>query len=86
MHVDALPSEDETQKKSGSEKPKEPKSPALKPRISHLPFRLRFAKARLDAQLQKFPDVPKKLHVRIPSINALSQIPMYAKFLKEILS
>jgi len=27
----------------------------------------------------------KKLHVNVPFINALSQIPLYAKFLKEIL-
>jgi len=28
----------------------------------------------------------KKLHVNVPFINALSRMPLYAKFLKEILS
>jgi len=46
----------------------------------------RFAKTRLDSQFVKFLDVLKKLHVNIPFINALSQILMYVKFLKEILS
>jgi len=33
-----------------------------------------------------FPDVLEKLHVNVPFINALSQMSMFAKFLKEILS
>jgi len=28
----------------------------------------------------------KKLHVNVPFLDALSQMPLYAKFLKEILS
>ena len=28
----------------------------------------------------------KKLHVKVPFIDALSQMPLYAKFLKEIIS
>jgi len=51
-----------------------------------LPFLQRFAKAKLDYQFDKFLDVLKKLHMNIPFINVLSQIPMYAKFLKDILS
>jgi len=39
-----------------------------------------------DFQFVKFLDVLTKLHVNIAIIDTLSQMPMYAKFLKEILS
>jgi len=51
-----------------------------------LPFPQRFAKAKLDSQFGKFLDMLKKLHVNVPFLDALSQMPLYAKFLKEILS
>jgi len=51
-----------------------------------LPFPQRFAKTKLDAQFEKFLDALKKLHVNIPFINASSYMPMFAKFLKEVLS
>ncbi|XP_073137475.1 uncharacterized protein [Henckelia pumila] len=43
-------------------------------------------KAKLDAQFSKFLEVFKKLNINIPFVNALMQMPSYAKFLKEILS
>jgi len=49
-------------------------------------FPQRFAKAKLDSQFGKFLDVLKKLHVNVPFLDALSEMPLYAKFLKEILS
>jgi len=51
-----------------------------------LPFPQRFAKAKLDSQFGKFLDMFKKLHIDVPFLDALSQMPFYAKFLKEILS
>jgi len=48
----------------------------------HLPFLQRFVKAKLDAQFAKFLDVLKKLNVTIHFIDALSQMPIYANFLK----
>jgi len=44
------------------------------------------AKAKLDLQFGKFLAVLKKLYISIPFTDALSQMPSYAKFLKEILS
>jgi len=44
------------------------------------------AKAKLDLQFEKFLEVLKKLYINIPFIEALSQMPSYAKLLKEILS
>jgi len=48
-----------------------------------LPFTQRFAEVKLDHQFGKFLDMLKKLHVNVSSINALSQMPLYAKFLKK---
>ena len=50
------------------------------------PLPQRFVKAKLDSKFGKFLDMLKKLHVNIPFLDALSQMPLYAKFLKEILS
>jgi len=44
------------------------------------------AKAKLDLQFGKFLEVLKKLFINIPFTDALSQMPSYAKFLKEMLS
>jgi len=51
-----------------------------------LPFPQRFARAKIESQFGKFVDMLKKLHVNVPFLDALSQIPLYAKFFKEILS
>jgi len=40
--------------------------------------------AKLDSQFSKFLDMLRKLHVNIPFLDALSQMPLYAKFLKGI--
>ncbi|KAJ9164304.1 hypothetical protein P3X46_023900 [Hevea brasiliensis] len=46
----------------------------------------KFQKAKLDKKFGKFLEVLKKLYINVPFIDALSQMPSYAKFLKEILS
>ncbi|XP_073137045.1 uncharacterized protein [Henckelia pumila] len=43
-------------------------------------------KAKQDSQFSKFLEVFKKLNINIPFVDALMQMPRYAKFLKEILS
>ncbi|XP_058003683.1 uncharacterized protein LOC131180089 [Hevea brasiliensis] len=68
--------EEEARKKK---KPPEPYQPPL-------PFPQRFLEARLDKQFGKFLEVLQKLYINIPFIEALSQMPSYAKFLKDILS
>jgi len=84
--VAPLPSGSEPQDKRESEKPKELKTLHPKPYMPSLPFSQRFAKAKLDAQFDKFLDMFKRLHVNVPLLDILSQIPLYATFLKEILS
>ena len=40
----------------------------------------------MDKQFWKFLDVFRKLHINIPFAEALEQMPIYAKFMKDILS
>ncbi|XP_022860055.1 uncharacterized protein LOC111380658 [Olea europaea var. sylvestris] len=58
----------------------------IKPYGLPVPFPQRLQKRKLEEQFAKFLDIFRKLHVNIPLIEALSQIPNYAKILKEILS
>jgi len=81
-----LPHESELEKKREVEKEKETKSLPPKPYIPPLPFSQRFARAKIESQFGKFHDMLKKLHVNVPFLDALSQMPLYAKFLKKILS
>jgi len=68
------------------EVPKDPKTISLKRYILPLPFPQRMTKAKLDMQFGKFLDVLKKPNINIPFTEVLTQMPSYAKFLKEIMS
>ncbi|XP_078178563.1 uncharacterized protein LOC144572763 [Carex rostrata] len=56
------------------------------PYIPPVPFPRRLAENKLNAQFAKFTEVIKGLHITIPFTEALTQMPTYAKFLKDILS
>jgi len=45
---------------------------------------LRLAKLNLEAEFNKFVNILKKICIKIPFAEALSRMPLYAKFLKEI--
>ena len=51
-----------------------------------LPYPQRFQKKNMDAQFTKFLDIFKKIHINIPFVDALEQMPNYVKFMKDILS
>ena len=51
-----------------------------------VPFPQRLQKARREEQFSKFLDIFKKIEINIPFVEAINQMPNYAKFLKEILS
>ncbi|XP_019266333.1 PREDICTED: uncharacterized protein LOC109243797 [Nicotiana attenuata] len=51
-----------------------------------LPFPQKQRKEKLDKQFGRFLDVLNQVHVNLPFTVVLSQMPAYAKFLKEILS
>ena len=72
--------EGESIKLLGEKTIKESEKPLDKTKV---PFPLRLAKLNLEAQFNKFVDMFKKICINIPFAEALSQIPLYAKFLKE---
>ena len=56
---------------------------AYKPDV---PFLKRLQKAKIEEQFSRFLDMFKKIEINIPFAKALTQMPNYAKFLKDILS
>ena len=51
-----------------------------------VPFPQRLQKAKLEEQFSKFLHMFKKIEINIPFFEALTQMPQYAKFMKDILS
>ncbi|XP_060968766.1 uncharacterized protein LOC115696762 [Cannabis sativa] len=51
-----------------------------------IPYPQRLHKNKMDKQFLKFLEIFKKLHINIPFIEALEQMPTYLKFMKDILS
>ncbi|XP_016178500.1 uncharacterized protein LOC107620930 [Arachis ipaensis] len=51
-----------------------------------MPYPQRLQKASKDKQFSKFLEVFRKLQINIPFAEALEQMPLYAKFMKELLS
>ncbi|XP_058784356.1 uncharacterized protein LOC131659140 [Vicia villosa] len=74
--------EDENEEASEKEKPYVPPPPYKPP----IPYPQRLAKSKNEGQFKKFVELLKQLNVTIPFIEAITQMPSYAKFLKEILS
>ncbi|KAG9446884.1 hypothetical protein H6P81_013012 [Aristolochia fimbriata] len=54
--------------------------------VDTLPYPERDKKDKLEDKFSKFVDIFKKLEINIPFVEALMQMPQYAKFLKEVLS
>ncbi|XP_062118983.1 uncharacterized protein LOC133832688 [Humulus lupulus] len=50
------------------------------------PFPQCFQKQKFDSQFKKFLDMLKQLHINIPLVEALEQMPNYVKFMKDILT
>ena len=51
-----------------------------------IPFPKRLQRPKMEEQFFKFLDMFKKIEINIPFVEALSQMPNYEKFLKDILS
>ncbi|XP_055959793.1 uncharacterized protein LOC130014857 [Mercurialis annua] len=58
----------------------------LKPYAPKLPYLQRMKKVEDDKNFSKFLDMFRKIHINIPLTEAISQMPKYAKYLKEIIS
>ena len=71
------------QLKGSNDQKKKEGVPAYTPAV---PFPQRLQKSRREEQFSKFLDIFKKIEINIPFAEVISQMPLYAKFLKEILS
>ena len=69
-------------KESNDQKKKEG-VPAYAPAV---PFPQRLQKSKREKQFSKLLDIFKKIEINIPFAEVISQMPLYAKFLKEVLS
>ncbi|KAL5544977.1 hypothetical protein UlMin_008761 [Ulmus minor] len=62
------------------------KPPKLVPEVPPPPFPQRLRKANQDKQFGKFLEILKQLHINIPLVEALQQMPNYVKFMKDVLT
>ncbi|KAL4397156.1 hypothetical protein AHAS_Ahas01G0163700 [Arachis hypogaea] len=60
-----------------------PKAPEYKPKM---PYPQRLQKETKDKQFSKFLEIFRKLQINIPFAKVLEQMPIYAKFMKDLLS
>ncbi|XP_050878874.1 uncharacterized protein LOC127082692 [Lathyrus oleraceus] len=78
------PTKDGKEDEIGKAKDKEPPyvpPPSYKP---HIPCPQRLVKSKNEGQFKKFVELLKQLNITIPFTEAITQMPSYAKFLKEI--
>ncbi|XP_027351012.1 uncharacterized protein LOC113862053 [Abrus precatorius] len=81
----------ETEKDTAEEKDKCQEETVEKPHvvkefIPPLPYPARLKKDKDDEQFGKFLSLFRQLHINLPFVDALAQMPKYAKFLKDLLS
>ncbi|GJV26142.1 DNA-directed DNA polymerase [Tanacetum coccineum] len=60
--------------------------PSSEVQMPPIPFPRRLRKEKEEAQLKKFLENLKQLHINLPFIEAIAQMPKYAKFLKGLLT
>ncbi|XP_057719591.1 uncharacterized protein LOC130934020 [Arachis stenosperma] len=63
-----------------------PPKPVLKPYVPKAPYPQRLRKDGKDGQFSKFLEFFKRLQINISFAEALEQMPLYAKFLKELIT
>ena len=68
-------SREETRKQTKTDEP-----------VIPIPYPQRMKKGKLEKQLAKFLDIFKKLHINIPFLEALENMPSYVIFMKKILA
>ena len=64
----------------------DPRPRVVEPYRPPIPFPQCLAKVKLEAKFEKFLEILKKLQINIAFLDVISEMPSYAKFLKEILS
>lgn len=68
------------------EAPTERVSPPVKPYRPPVPYPQRLIRAKEEHKYGKFLEMLKKFHINIPFLEAITDMPSYAKFLKDLLS
>ena len=80
----------ETEKQVQTEQPEKSCEQKQKEKVKAytlaIPFPQRIQKAKKEEQFSKFLEIFKNIEISIPFVEAINQMPNYAKFLKEILS
>ena len=80
----------ETENKVQNEQPGENYEQKQKEKVQAytptVPFPQRLQKAKKEEQFSKFLEIFKKIEINIPFVDAITQMPNYAKFIKDILS
>ena len=72
-------------KEENKEKTK-PKASPIQPYEPPIPYPQRLKKREHDQQFAKFLERFKTLHINMPLVECLAQMPKYTKFLKELIS
>ena len=85
-HNDKKKREQPQEKKFVGEETEAKDHPIMIEPIAPILYPQRLKKNKLDKQFTKFMEVFQKLHINIPSANALEQMPSYVKFMKDVLS
>ncbi|XP_015947338.1 uncharacterized protein LOC107472329 [Arachis duranensis] len=81
------PSQENHHDDKGNVKPQqENKNEGVKAYVPKLPYPTRIHKGAKDQQFPRFLEIFKKLEINIPLAEALEQMPLYAKFLKELIT
>ncbi|XP_016165016.1 uncharacterized protein LOC107607595 [Arachis ipaensis] len=75
----------ETKEEEEAPDPAPPKQ-VLKPYVPKAPYPQRLRKDGKDSQFSRFLEIFKKLQINIPFAEALEKMPLYAKFLKELMT
>ncbi|XP_070025765.1 uncharacterized protein [Nicotiana sylvestris] len=93
VHEDEIPNNEETREEVNLSrehiddilKPVVPKAKALMPSPPP-PYHQSLAKQNGEIQFKKFVDMMKSLSINVPLVEALEQIPGYAKFIKDLMT
>ncbi|KAK8690856.1 hypothetical protein V6N13_074382 [Hibiscus sabdariffa] len=82
-HIDPTDTE-EVGTKAEESQPEQTRSGKLEEIRPPPPFPQRLKKQKQDYQFKKFFDILKQIHINLPLVEALQQMPNYAKFLKDM--
>ena len=76
--------EDEIKEDTEITQPKVNSNPYISTKINPLPFPTRSARSKKEEQEKEILDTFRRVEVNIPLMDAIKQVPKYAKFLKEL--